>query len=99
MKTIVKILLALIFIWFMYSALSSNKELPVQNQLKAYQLQFTKDAIKQYEMAKRHGSAADAYNQAGLVATTFLRINDEENYKKWKKIEKEEAENANISFP
>lgn len=58
--------------------------------------QVAADAVKQYEIAKKNGSAMDAYVQAGMVAAAFLQAKDEENYKKWKKIEEEEAKNVGL---
>ena len=45
------------------------------------------DAVTQYRIAKRIGSAMDAYVHAGLAAAAFLQANDEENYQMWKRIE------------
>jgi hypothetical protein len=49
------------------------------------------DAVEQYNIAKKNGSAMDAYVQAGMVCAAYLQAKDEENYKKWKAIEKKEA--------
>ena len=40
----------------------------------------------------------DAYVAAGMVSAAFLQAKDEENYKKWKAIEKDEAKRAGVSF-
>jgi len=48
------------------------------------------DSVRQYEIAKRNGSALDAYSAASLVVAAYLQANDEPNYQKWKKIEEEE---------
>ena len=55
------------------------------------------NVIRQYEIAKRGGSAMDAYFQAGLVAAVFLQAGDEENYHKWKDIERTDGRNAGIA--
>jgi hypothetical protein len=53
--------------------------------------QVAEDAVRQYEIAKRSGTAIDAYVHAGIVSAAYLQAEDEENYKKWKAIEKEQA--------
>lgn len=68
----------------------------VDKELQKIENQVATDAVKQYEIAKKNGSAMDAYVQAGIVAAAFLQANDEENYKKWKAIENDEAKNAGI---
>lgn len=46
------------------------------------------NAVKQYEIAERHGDKMQMYVQASICAATYLQAQDEENYKKWKEIEK-----------
>jgi hypothetical protein len=58
--------------------------------------QVADDAIKQYEMVKRSGSAIDAYVRASLVAEAYLQAGDEANYSKWKAIERKEAARAGM---
>lgn len=58
--------------------------------------QVAKDAEEQYRIAKESGSAMDAYVQAGFVAASYLQAEDQENYEKWKAIEKEEAKLAGL---
>lgn len=55
------------------------------------------DSERQYEIAKKNGTAMDAYTRACLVAECYLQAKDEANYKKWKAIEKEEAKNAGFN--
>ena len=73
-------------------------EKQAEKQLNEIQNKVALDAEKQYEIAKRNGTPMDAYVQAGLVSAAYLQANDEINYKKWKKIEKEEAKNAGVSI-
>ena len=56
------------------------------------------DAVDQYYIAKRSGDKMQTYVQAGMVCAAFLQAKDEENYKKWKEIEKEDAEAAGIKI-
>ena len=53
--------------------------------------QVTADAVRQYEIAKRNGSAMDACVQAMQVSMSFLQANDEQNYAKWKDVERMEC--------
>ena len=58
--------------------------------------QVALDAEKQYEIAKKGDDKMQTYVQAGLVAAAYLQAKDQENYNKWKAIEKEEAKNAGM---
>lgn len=55
-----------------------------------------RDAEDQYAIAKRNGSAMDAYVQAGMVAAAHLQAKNEAEYRRWKQIESEEAERAGV---
>ena len=80
-------------IWFFFGG---GLEKQAAKDLQKIKQQVAADAVKQYGIAKRSGSAMDAYVQAGFVAAAYLQAKDEVNYKKWKKIEKEEAARAGI---
>lgn len=55
------------------------------------------DMVERYEMAKRNSAAPlDICVQAGLVTAGFLQAKNEENYKKWKDIEKADCAAAGI---
>lgn len=49
------------------------------------------DAIREYEIVKRNGSATDKCVRAGLVAEAFLQAKDEPGYQTWKSTEKEDC--------
>jgi hypothetical protein len=66
----------------------------VEHEMQRIENNVAEDAVKQYEIAKKNGSAIDAYVQAGVVSAAYLQANDEENYKKWKEIEAQEAKLA-----
>lgn len=55
------------------------------------------DFVKQYEIAKRSGTAMDACVHAGLAGAAFLQSKNEAEYQKWKKIEKADCQAAGIS--
>ena len=62
----------------------------------AIQRQVAADEIAQYDIAKKNGSAAEAYMHATIVAAAFRKANDEANYQKWKAIQNEEAKRAGL---
>ena len=59
--------------------------------------QVAEDAVRQYEIAKRNGSAIDASVAAGFVAAAYLQAEDEANYKRWKGIEEQESARAGLT--
>ena len=58
--------------------------------------QVADDAVKQYEIVKRNGDPADICVHAGLVSAAYAQSKDEENYKKWKEIERAECKSAGM---
>jgi len=58
--------------------------------------QVAEDSVKKYQIAKRNGNAIDAYVAAGIVCAAYLQAEDEASYRKWKKIEAEEAQRAGM---
>lgn len=57
------------------------------------------EAIKEYNIVKENsGSDIDLSVRAALVAEAYLQAKDNENYKKWKAIEKEHSKSAGIDF-
>lgn len=58
--------------------------------------QVAEDAVKQYEMVERHGSAIDLCVQAGLVSAAYLQAKNDEQYRHWKVIEDVRCANAGI---
>lgn len=93
LKIIIGVIVLIIVIGFMFGG---GVEELADKELQKIENQVAADAVKQYEIAKKNGSDMDAYVQAGMVAAAFLQANDEENYKKWKKIEAEEAKNVGL---
>jgi hypothetical protein len=90
---IVGIIVAIVLAWYFLGG-GLNKQ--AARDMQKIENQVATDAVKQYEIAKTNGSAMDAYVQAGLVCASFLQAKDEENYKKWKAIEKQEAVRAGM---
>jgi hypothetical protein len=55
-----------------------------------------KDFEKQYQMALSSGSPIDVCVRAGLVAEGYLQAQDQDNYRKWKAVEKQDCKAAGI---
>ena len=64
--------------------------------LQAIEKQVAADTVKQYEIAKRNGSAMDACVQAGFVTAAYLQAKDESNYKLWKITESSDCARAGL---
>ncbi|MEQ1908020.1 MAG: hypothetical protein ABMA15_04315 [Vicinamibacterales bacterium] len=54
------------------------------------------DAVAQYGIAQRNGSAMDVCVQAGFVTAAYLQAQDEANYQRWKQTEKADCAKAGI---
>jgi len=99
MKKILKfVLIAFIALAAIGYLFGGGLDAQVASDMQKIENQVAEDSVKQYEIAKRNGSAMEAYTYAGMVAAAYLQAKDEENYKKWKEIEKQEAKRAGISF-
>jgi hypothetical protein len=55
------------------------------------------DLEQRYEMAVRHGSRMDEYVAASLVTEAYLQAKDEDNYRKWRAIQRRAARRAGVS--
>ena len=87
--------IAILLLCQVFTACDSHEQ--AKQELQKIENDVAADAVKQYEIAKRNGSAMDAYVAAGMVKAAYLQANDETNYKKWTVIEKEEAKLAGIN--
>lgn len=67
-----------------------------QDDMRRIEQQVAEDFEAQYDIAKRNGSAIDAYVAAGFVAAAYLQAEDEANYQRWKAIERQEARRAGM---
>lgn len=87
----------IIFI-MLFSSCTSQEEIDkkVDQEMAKIENKVAEDAVKEYEIAKKNGSPMDAYNAASAVTAAYLQANDEEKYKKWKKIEEQEAKRAGL---
>lgn len=97
MKNILKIIIGIVSVVIFYNFFfGGGIEEQAQKEISKIELQVALDAEKEYGIAKRNGSVMDVYVQAGFVAAAYLQANDEDNYKKWKTIEKKEAKNVGL---
>ena len=53
--------------------------------------QVAKDAVKQYELAKKNGTPADICEHAGLVTAAYLQAKNEEKYRTAKAQEEQDC--------
>lgn len=67
-----------------------------EEALRDIENQVAEDAVAQYEMVDRHGSAIDRCVQAGLVSAAYLQAKNEEQYQFWKTIENLNCANAGM---
>lgn len=58
--------------------------------------QVAEDAVNQYYIAQRNGTAMDRCVQAGLVAAAWLQAENEPKYQQWKQVEAADCEDAGI---
>lgn len=92
-KLILIIIGGIAIIWFLFGG---GLEQKAAADMQKIENQVANDFEKQYDIAKKNGSAMDAYSAAMMVSAAYLQANDEPNYKKWKEIEKQEAKAAGM---
>jgi hypothetical protein len=68
-----------------------------EEQMQDINKKVASDAVEQYEIAKRGGTAMDRCVQAGMVAAAYLQAKDEDNYTTWKATEGADCATAGIS--
>jgi len=94
-KGIIGLVVFVGLIWYFFGGGLDNQ---VKSEMQKIENQVAADVVEQYEIAKKNGTAMDAYVAAATVSAAYLQAKDEENYKKWKAIEKEEAKRAGMPF-
>lgn len=93
LKGAVAIVFLVGMLWFFFGGGDTKM---AQNKMDEIAIQVAQDQIKQYNIAVSGGDKLQIYTQASLVAQAFLQAKDEENYKKWKDIEKKAAAEAGM---
>ncbi|MFC3107381.1 hypothetical protein ACFQAT_10310 [Undibacterium arcticum] len=81
-------------VWYFFGG---GMEKQADKDLRAIEKTVASEAVAEYQIAKRNGSAMDACAQAGLVSASYLQAKDEENYKVWKITEKSDCKAAGVS--
>jgi len=68
----------------------------VQNEQNNIERKVANDAVEQYNIAKRQGDRIQICVQAGFVSAAYLQAKDQENYNRWKSIEKSDCRAAGM---
>jgi len=92
--SIIGIVLVLGMLWFFFGG---GFEKQAAKNMKNIEYQVASDAEKQYEIAKRSGTAIDACVHAGLVSAAYIQAKDEAQYQIWKSVEKEDCRKAGLN--
>lgn len=90
---IISIAVVLFIAWYYFGG---GLEQQAGRDLSNIEKQVASDSVKQYEIAKRSGTAMDACVHAGLVAAAYIQAKDEPSYQHWKEIEKSDCRIAGV---
>lgn len=71
----------------------------VAGNLDAIHRKVMDDAIAQYDITKRNGSAMDRCGQAGFVKAAALQAQDEATFARWKAVETADCAAADVAQP
>lgn len=77
-------------------AVEKAQDRQVEKQMAKIHDQVAKDAVEQYEMAKRSGDKMQTCVQAGLVKAAYLQAKDEPAFQKWTATEKADCKAAGV---
>ena len=84
--------------WILAAGLAlSSCQQAVDQQMHSIQDKVASDAVEQYRMVEKSGSAIDKCVQAGMVSAAYLQAKNEEDYSSWKSIERLNCANAGIA--
>jgi hypothetical protein len=79
---IIAIVALVILVWYFYGG--------------GIQDSVANEALEQYAIAKRSGTAMDRCVHAGIVRAAYLQAHDEDNYKKWLSVERTDCSVAGL---
>ena len=68
----------------------------VASNMATIQADVARDAVTQYEIAKKQGDRIQICVQAGLVSAAYLQAKDEANYRRWKATEAADCKRAGV---
>lgn len=99
-------LLAAIAIWYFLSGGSEPHTADFRQEVKKNTTSFMQDAenkvaidaVQEYEIVKRNGSAIDICVHASFVAAAYLQAKDEANYQRWKITENDDCRKARVGW-
>jgi hypothetical protein len=74
----------------------ASSPLGVDTQMQKIKNKVADDAVKQYGIAARGGTAIDRCVQAGMVAAAYLQAQDQAAYDTWKSTEKADCAAAGL---
>jgi hypothetical protein len=92
-RGVIGIILAAAAVWFFFGG---GLEHQAATDMHRIEQQVAEDAVKQYQIAKRSGTSMDACVHAGLVSAAYIQAKDEDNYQRWKAIEKSDCAIAGV---
>lgn len=92
-RTVTGIIILVGVVWFFWGG---GIEIQTTKNLDDIYRQVSSDAVQQYEIVKRNGTAIDVCVQAGLVSASYLQAKDEVNYQRWKTIENSDCASAGL---
>jgi len=68
----------------------------VDQQMSDIHDKVARDAVEQYDIAKRQGDPIQTCVQAGIVSAAYLQAKDEGSYNTWKAIERADCARAGL---
>lgn len=77
--------------------LGGGLEQHAAREMDKIEVQVANDAVKQYEIAKRSGSAMDACSAAGMMAAAYLQAQDEAGYQRAQALKDKDCRSAGLS--
>jgi hypothetical protein len=90
----VRLVFTLFILWYFFGG---GLEHQAARGLQDLKEKVAVDQVKEYEIAKRNGSAMDACVMAGMVAAAYLQSQEERSYQRWKDIERSDCALAGLS--
>ena len=84
-----------IIFWYLFGG---GLEQQATDSLDTIKNQVAEDSVRQYNIAKSQGDLIQICVQAGMVSAAYLQANDQSNYNRWKRIEKEDCRAAGLTY-
>jgi len=84
-----------IWVWYYFGG---GQEQHIEQVMQKAEDWVARDQERQYYMAKRSGTATDAYVHAGIVSAAYLQAGNEAKYKEWQAIAADESARSDEAF-